>query len=269
MKFTSYAAILGSLALVSACGNDEPADGNEPEPVQVEDVASLFPFEEGNSWVYDVTIEDQAAGEQTVDRIEATMEIVEINDLPDGGREAIMELRVQDPEDPESFGEGPVERTRWIMDDGGILQSGSDLFLNEQWSIRELTPPQPVIPWPIVDGEVISYEGVGPRPRRGVGDFSADIRVIGTQMAEVAMEMEDGSTSVPALAVETRAVIPAGQATAGQEGNQVAPTAQQAASVVSYSYWADGIGLVRYRQVFNSENVQSTQTLELKNYSFK
>jgi hypothetical protein len=212
-----------------------------------------------------VTIEDETAGEQTRDRVEATMEIVEVNDLPEGGREAIMELSVQDPDDPESIGEGPVERTRWIMDEGGILQSGSDLFVNEQWSKRDLTPPQPVVPWPIVDGEVVSYEGTGPRPRRSVGEFSADVRVIGTQMAEVAMEMEDGSTSVPALAVETRARIPA-DATGGEGENAAAAPA---ANVVSYSYWADGIGLVRYRQVFQSENVSSTQTLELKNYSFK
>lgn len=155
----------GLLALVAAlgvagCGNKNtgPASNYQPKaPPKVEPYAlaagqepTLFPFVEGNQWVYTVEASAQdASGREVNANADLTFKMGKITEKPDGSREALIDIY----RDDKAF-----DQQIWRMDSKGLYQVSIGL----PPKTLKFDPPQPVISFPATVGGKFSWTGKGP-----------------------------------------------------------------------------------------------------------
>lgn len=237
MKPTAIVAVLAGLVLVSGCGSNggyTPQKASLPSRLTVnpDDGPKLFPVAEGNQWVYSVETVLEAGGQTQSGRNDVTMRITRVEDTPQGKR-VNLELIVNDQ---------VSDRQVWLIGREGILQvsAGRD-------QQRPLTPPQPIVPFPLEKGREWTWEGTGPRPTGDVGPMRVTIRNVGEELAD----MEEGQAFALALETRTRWTQPD----------------NQPGEAIQKSWWVPGQGIIRLRQEVATRDQRALQILRLRSFT--
>lgn len=205
----------------------------QPASVKPGEEAALFPFASGNQWVYEATAGAQAnTGQQSGGAFELTFKITKVEEGANG-KIAFMSI----------IRDGKVASDqKWVVNSKGLYQASSKI------GEGDFQPMQPQVMFPVTDGSEFSWSGVGPRPVGKPGPYKLNSKVLGPQ------EVDTGVGRLSAIAVEST-----GSWKDGNKQIQVATT----------SWWAPGIGLVRYVQNTNDGTIATAQTLKLKSHTLK
>lgn len=237
---------IASFALIGCSGGSKPgtdsakATGSSPTasksvpPFSLDDPKSLFPFKEGNSWVYEVQVEQQIQGQN-----------------PQGSTTE-MEYRVT-----KVINEGKVTRAiisvyqgtekkdeqEWAVDDTGIYQ------LSIRTNRVAYNPRLPVVRFPLKDQDKFQWKGTGLTSISKVGQMTYNFKNDGTIDADTAMG------SMKCVYMESGGSFKTNE---GIEG------------IVGVNAWfAPGVGMARYRQRFVLKQGSNNITLRLKSYNVK
>lgn len=233
---------VSAAALLSGCNGGGASSVTPRPPVEVATItvgeeAKLFPLVVGNQWVYEssTTIQSQA-GSQTEEN-ELTFVVRTVNQQGDATR-AVIDIKA---------GEELRDSTGWVVNQRGIHQS----------SARNLeaafNPPQLLLPFPYEQGRTFEFSGTGPFPFEGSGQFRSSGTVVGPQ------EVDTGMGPKSAIAVDGR--------TSWRGRDAAGGTTDQTAT--STTWWAPGIGLVRFVQDITGPGYRIRQVLRLKSHSLK
>lgn len=243
IKFLSPIASAGLVVaglVVIGCGGPDaakPAEKkNEVKDTKVtpENQATLFPFAEGNSWVFNVDIERQAAGQaKQVGNGQIEYRVKSVTKGANGETRAMLEV---------SQDGSKKDMQEWSMDSKGIYQ------VSMKAERIQFSPKQPVIRFPVKDQDVFNWQGTGLTPIGKSGKMSYAYKNDGMQVADTDMG------SMNCLYIQSTGKFQTGE-TVGV--------------IATNSWFAPGVGLVRYRQAIRLKDLQSTITLRLKSYTVK
>jgi hypothetical protein len=230
---------LGATLVVAGCGSGSGTYTPKPvKPVNASkapanDATLYFPFKVGNQWTYAIEASHTAGGQTTNAAGEVTLRVSKVTPSGDG---VIAEIEVLN-----AAGKSDQTQT-WKANSRGIYQlaSGSD----------EMTynPPQPALVTPLEAGSTFKWTGTGLTPNGQKGTTNSTSTVLAQQ--------EVDTTSETLLAVPIRSET---TFTAGNVKGVSASTA----------YWAEGVGIVRYRQEVQAGNEIRVQVMKLKAHVLK
>lgn len=224
----------------SGPGTYTPKATKKPElqEIKPDEGASLFPIKVGNRWVYAIESRQNAAGQPLEKTDELAFTITEVQPQGDG-QLVVMEATLN--------GE-PSDKQAWLVNSKGIHQA----WIKD--ATRGFTPPMPLVSFPLTPDAVSEWKGKGPTMTGTLGDQSQKLKILKTQLVDT----EQGQVS--AIPVEIDSEF--------KDSRAVGRTR-------STSYWAKGIGLVRYRQESilgapgAQPSVQTVQVIRLKLHSLK
>lgn len=244
IKFRLALAVGVAAVAVSGCnsgpGTYKPKATKKPElqEIKPDEGASLFPIKVGNRWVYSVESRQNAAGQPMEKTDELAFTIIEVKPQGDG-QLVVMQATLN--------GE-PTDKQAWLVNSKGVHQA----WIKD--TSRSFNPPMPLISFPLTPDAVYEWKGKGPTMTGVMGDQSQKLKVLKTQLVDT----EQGQVS--AIPVEVDAEFKDSRA---------------AGRTRSTSYWAKGIGMVRYRQESilgapgAQPTVQTIQVIRLKLHSLK
>lgn len=237
MRVSPYVVAIFAFAVAAGCGSkDEPSNPQSGATKQLEPVkipagqeATIMPLAVGNQWVYHLA---NVSGAGRVDD-EITFRVTSITPKGNG---SIANVEVTNKT-------GMHEPQTWVLDDKGF-------FVTEATSDRHVfNPPQPMVVFPLADGQSFKWTGTGPRPARNPGPSTLEGKLIGSQEVDTAMGTMAG------YCVETTT-------TWTEDGKQ--------GGMVAASWYAPKVGLVRLnRRVVTAQGGASEQTMRLRSYSLK
>lgn len=210
----------------------------ELQEIKPDEGAALLPLKVGNRWVYTVESQQSAAGQPVRKTDELAFTITEVTPKGEG------QLVVMDA----TLNGEPTDKQAWLIDSKGIHQA----WIKD--TSRSFTPPMPMIAFPLTPDAVYEWKGKGPTMTGIMGDQSQKLKILKTQLVDT------DAGQVSAIPVEIDSDFKDAKAFGKSR---------------STSYWAKGIGLVRYRQesilgpVGGQATVQAVQVIRLKLHSLK
>lgn len=167
----------------------------------------------------------------TSDANQITLKVANV--APQGdGKKATIEIFVNDK---------LTSRQVWLQNKTGMYQLAQGL------NPKPFNPPQPILLFPIERGKVSKYTGTGPVDN-ATGRIQSELRVDGPQPVDTDMGEKSG------ILVRQAVLLTAGKV----QGR-----------LVSNTWFAPGIGIVRLRNDIQVGNGQRTEVLRLKNYTLK
>ena len=192
-------AVLGLMLGLSGCNKDSspsggyvPKKGNSiPEfALAAGQEASIFPFKEGNEWVFEVSsIIENAQGQRKQGGTELTFKCVKVETDAEGATLAQMDIT-------QEGAEGIQDRQIWKSDKTGVYQVSIG---NPKEAAKTFSPPQIQVPFPLEVGKKFSWVGSGP-VSGGVAQTTMSGTVTEVQLTDVkagtfnAMHIEQMST---------------------------------------------------------------------------
>lgn len=246
---TPIALLLGAVLAGCGCGSGSGGASSAstktsapivPATVAPGAEASLMPLSEGSSWVYsyDQSVAPANQPDQAVERrFEVTWHIAKLEKVADGTR-ATIEI---------SDSERTVDRQSWLLNSKGLFQ------LTGSTDQIAYTPPQPILSFPLKNGEKTKWAGTGALAVGGSGASTATSQVLGAQ------EVDTDRERVSAIAVQTDTTFK------GAKGNGISS---------AVSWFKPGAGLVRYHSETLYQDpghgaIRITTTLRLKSSTVK
>ncbi len=151
--FKFIPAALVTACLIGGCGSSSStattgtkAPPVAPAEVKPGDEATLFPIAVGNQWTFD---EQEAIvagnGQRRTGQAEVTLRISKVSDA-NGGKQVTLDVLT---------GGKLTNRQGWLLTKDGLFQNQTGLKLDP------VKPPQPIAKFPIKEGEVTKWAGVG------------------------------------------------------------------------------------------------------------
>lgn len=243
MKYRYFVLSFIGVIAASGCGEskDTPAQTTtkKPEPKKMNLTAdnqqTLYPLTEGSSWVYSMELERQMTGKQA-ERGQSLLEYRVAKSVKEGATATRATVEV--------YRNDVMEDTQeWYKDNSGVYQVsvGKDK--------KAYTPPQFIVKFPIKDQEEYTWKGNGTTPVGKRGELNYIFKCEGMMNADTDMG------AMHSVFVSSSGSFKAGD---GQEG-----------IIATNSWFAQDIGLIRYRQLVKIKGGQSTITLKLKSYTVK
>ncbi|HLO99717.1 MAG TPA: hypothetical protein VK171_14080 [Fimbriimonas sp.] len=243
MKHIHFVLPFVGLIAIVGCGDskDVPAQAavKKPEPKKMNLTAdnqqTLYPLTEGSSWVYTMELERQLEGKQA-ERGQALLEYRVTKSFKESATATRATVEV--------YRNDVMEDTQeWYKDNSGVYQVsvGKDK--------RAYSPPQYIVKFPVKDQEEYTWKGTGTTPVGKRGELSYVFKCEGFMNADTDMG------AMHSVFISSSGSFKAGD---GQEG-----------IIATNSWFAQDIGLIRYRQMVRIKGGQSTITLKLKSYTVK
>ncbi len=244
MKSLSLSIVALSLGLVAGCGSSggSSASANQapaaPKLPTVELTASnqreIFPFKEGNSWVFTVEAEQAAAGQQARSS-NAEMEYRVTKVWEDGGlTHATLSI----------FQNGQKkDEQEWAVDDKGLYQ------ISVHATKKAFSPKLMEVKFPVKDQEDFKYSGTGLTPIGKMGKLTYAFKNDGIMAADTDMG------AAKSIFIESVGTF---EADGGAKGR-----------IAVNQWFAPGIGLVRLKQIVILGQASTSVTLRLKSYNVK
>ena len=231
-------ALLGIISLGCSSTAPKPADPKSDVKaltITSKDQKTLFPFAEGNTWIYTLEIAAQATNtpkKSMSGELRYTISKV-FNDSPTASRAIIDVFQ----------GTKKSDTQEWGCDDKGlfIISTGAD---HKAYSSR-----QPILHFPIKDQDSFKWEGSGTTPVGKPGKMTYAYKYDGTQMVDTDMGQMN------AAFMQSAGVFKTDSGEFGKLGVN--------------SWYCPGVGLVRYRQEIELKNAATAITLRLKSYNVK
>ncbi|MBS1717518.1 MAG: hypothetical protein JSS72_07280 [Armatimonadetes bacterium] len=253
---TSAISILAAVAVVgcqsgSTSGDTAGAKGGSAASTEAKvapvDLASLtaetlMPFQEGNQWVYEVETTIQAGNNRRTNQANLTYKIVKVEKDGDG---TLATFEIYN-------GDKLADKQVWREDAKGIYQvaMGQDL--------KKYTSPQPMILFPVKEGDTFSWKGTGLVPTGKTGPIEAQNHVLGSQEVDTRMGRLAG------VAIESTSNF-SFMASPGKGKPE-----QLVKGKTDGTVWlAPKLGLIRSAQRIMAGQVGFAQTLRLKSFTGK
>ncbi len=232
---------LAALMIVGCGGKKETAAANDPSTKLPEPAAftlaagqeaTLFPFEVGNEWVYEATVEARDnQGRVGSGTQEFIFRVVKVVDVPEGGKMADIEI----------ISNGTViDFQQYLSNSTGLYQVSVGIGDKN----RKFDPPQTILTFPIQNNSTYSWKGKGP-----ISGNMVESSLEGKVLEPIEVTTKTGTLN--ALQVE-------------QKQSWDAPGAK--GTMESSTFWAPGIGLVRLIQGITGENSSGATKLLLKSH---
>lgn len=236
--FGWLAAVLVTVALVG-CGksgaSSEPKASKPLEPAKVQpgEELQIFPLVPGNQWVYESSLVAQGGNRIQEQQAVVTLKVKSLKS--EGGQTKAIVEATNDQDDTK-------EVQVWVTDQTGIYQSsvGRDPVFFQ--------PMQPVLKFPIEQGQKFTWKGRGYRPVGGPGNYTAESVVLASE------EVDTGLGTMSAIPVETVSKY-------RWQNRDV--------QVKSTAWWVPKIGFVRYAIIVSFPEGGYQRTLRLKSHSLK
>lgn len=230
---------LALLGLVSAGCSGGSSSGYVPQPVPHVEKAeikpgeetTLMPLKEGNSWTYAVEAQRMAGGRSAGNAQGELTYRVASTTVEGNATRATLEL---------ISGGKTIEKQEWLANDKGVFQIG----VGEK--TEKFTTPQPVILTPLKDHPSFEWRGYGLCPDGKFGNIIVRSKILDLQ--EVDSEIKRFS----ALPVESVTEYEGD----GRKGNAASTT-----------WFAPGVGIVRFKQEVVTGDRASIMLLKLKRSS--
>jgi hypothetical protein len=205
----------------------------EPAKVQPGEERQLFPLVAGNQWVYESNLMAQGGNRVQEQNAIVTIKVKSVTD--DAGKTKAIVEATNDQDDAK-------DQQVWIADKTGIYQSsvGRDPVFFE--------PLQPVVTFPVQQGDKFTWKGKGYRPLGGPGNYTAESVVLASE------EVDTGLGKMSAIPIESVSKY-------RWQNRDV--------EVRNTSWWVPKIGLVRYVVVVSFPGGGYRRTLRLKSHSLK
>lgn len=245
MQKTVSLLALASLFVAVGCGKKDSGPASNYKPVAPPKVeayslaegqeATLFPFTEGNQWVYTVEAQAQdASGREMNANTDLTFKMVKVTKNADGSTDGEIDVYRDDK---------VFDKQVWRIDAKGLYQVAIGLPPN----VKKFTPPQPVITFPAKPGSKFTWTGIGPvSGAEGPSSLDGEIN----EPEEVSTGMGEKS----ALAIKQTQ-----KWKANGKDNQI----------ITSSYWVPKLGLVRmWQEVQGTEAIGATKIV-LKSATLK
>lgn len=235
-----FLVILVFAPFIIGCGKPDqklvPKSVAQTVTISEQNQRSLFPFAEGNSWIYLLEIVRQSPNQprqSTNEEIEykVTKVVKESDDMVRATISVIQNGKVMDVQG-------------WSCDKNGIFQNSM------KPQPVAYSPKQPVILFPAKTIGEFNWEGSGLTPIGKPGTMKYKYKNDGIQQN---VDTEQGSMS--ALFMQTEGSF---KTSDGIDGK-----------LIVNSWFTPGVGLIRFRQVVQVKTVTSSITLRLKSYNVK
>lgn len=249
MKSTLITLMLAGMAALTLFGCGRGESGYTPQPAAAVEEASvapgseakLFPLTVGNRWTFEQTVAAQAAtGQAAAEDREVTFQVKSVTPV-DGGTAAEVEIIDENGV--------IVDVTNWRVTSEGIYQTAAGTGDNR----GSFDPPQPIVRFPIEQGNSFEYSGRGPRPAGGAGNFTSRGTVLGPQPVDTAM----GPISAIAVEIRSTFMVP-------DDNGQMVEVQSE-----STTWWAPDVGLVRITQVIVGPGGRQLSLFRLKDYTLQ
>lgn len=237
LSFLSVCAV----SLVGCGGKKEetPVQTKKPEPkkmnLSADNQQTLYPLTEGTSWVYNMSIERQMAN-NAPEQGEGTLEyrvVKSVKESATATRATVELYRNETLEDTQE----------WYKDNSGVYQ------VSVGKEKKAYNPPQIIVKFPVKDQEEYDWKGTGTTPLAKQGELKYHFKCEGFQNADTDMG------PMNSVFVSCSGTFKTGS---GDEG-----------IIATNSWFAQDVGLIRYRQLVKIKGGQSTITLRLKSYTVK
>lgn len=203
--------------------------------LNAETAPKLFPHTEGSTWTYALEVQTQAAGGAPA-RSETEI-VYKVDAAKKSGETTSFLLGI--------YQDGKKkDEQMWSVNSKGIFQDSLGP------TRRPFTPPQPVVVFPLKEGEPFKWSGTSQAANGRRTSSQLEGTIVGTQTVDTAMGDADAVMieSVSTFDVPNRN----GQTAKGQ--------------TVTDSWFRPGVGIVRYRQVSQAAAGALSYTLRLKSY---
>ncbi|MBL8048886.1 MAG: hypothetical protein JNJ45_09420 [Chthonomonas sp.] len=256
---------------------------------------TLFPVKEGNSWVFDTQTTSTFGAQQAVNDTVFTFTIGKVFPIEGG-----VEFEMLIGSDQEVNGEKSSEKQMWRLTDKGVSVAAARVRPNlkvDKLEMVPFNPPQPFMFFPLEEGKVIDWSGVGPLPAGGgsdtnpVGPSKFSLTCAGTQKTDTAEKSymayvfeQEQTWTIPGFdKAKYQAELAKQQGVAPNSGGtspipkdkeeaklmaELEPKVGQGISAVT-SHWAPNVGLVRLRQEIAINNLIIIQIFKLKKANLK
>lgn len=240
MRLKPTALLLACIALAGCSSSKQgytpaPPKAVTPATVAAGSEATLFPCVEGNTWRYDMDMQQLTQVGAVPQKAEYTMECKKVETLPEGGTRATLELLK---------GDVLQDRQIWKIDSTGIYQEQAGLE-----TPQKSEPPMPSVIFPLEVDKVVPWAGKNPSAK-GPIPMTAEIVNRGPDTVDTVV----GTFS--AYRIETT------QKYKNEKGDEVVTR--------SVTWYAPKIGIVKHRQeVKVGTTLFQTQALVLKQYTVK
>lgn len=189
MKSTALLTLTAAL-LAIGCGKGgdaavKPEAGPEKTPeaapsaeAAINSPADLVDFKIGDQWVYTMDQALQTAEGNQEFKLEMTMKVLNVEEK-EGSTVATLETTSTDSVSGQVLGRDILS---WELSDKGLYQTavanGDETY----------SPPLPLVPLPLVDGQGVEHTGTGPREGTDKpGPFQAELRHVGWQEVDTDM----------------------------------------------------------------------------------
>jgi hypothetical protein len=207
--------------------------------VNAQNEKTLFPIAEGNSWIFSMETKRELAGRPADQNpppqtSEVEYKVAKVVDEGKGVYRAIFDLYKD--------GEKRDEQ-EWISEDFGYS------LLSMSKNRIAYTPRQPIIRYPVTIDREYDWEGTGATPTGAKGSMKYHYKYNGLQ---------DVDTEMGAISGMMLESVGSFKNDDGGEG-----------TIANNSWFAPGIGLIRYKQVVGVKEGRSSITLRLKSYNVK
>jgi len=204
-----------------------------PATVRPGEEATLFPAVVGNQWTFDAEGTSVTQGHNPVsEHLEVKFKVTKVEQTPNG---KAVEIEI-------STTEKVTNRQRWLINKDGIFLTDTGLVL------QPLEPMQPMLKFPVKDGEKYTWVGTGPFGKVAKAKMSSDSVVKGSRLVDTEM----GQMS--AVLVDSNSKVDTGK-TKG---------------VTQISIWfKPGTGIVRLEQGLGFPGARQVETLRLKSFTPK
>jgi hypothetical protein len=228
-----------AVVALTGCGKSgtsvEPKASKPLEPAKVApgQERQLFPLVVGNQWVYESHLVAQGGNRMQEQDAIVTIKVQSVTD--DAGKTKAIVEATNDQDDSK-------DRQVWIVDNTGIYQSSvgrKPIFFE---------PLQPVVKFPVQQGDKFTWKGKGYRPLGSPGSYTAESVVLASE------EVDTGLGKMSAIPVESVANY-------RWQNRDV--------QVRSTAWWVPKIGFVRYVVTVSFPEGGYRRTLRLKSHSLK
>jgi len=242
MKATNL-IVLAAAVTVVGCGSSSkeytPAKVTTATvtPITAGQEATLFPISVGNQWTYSSVSESVVENRPRRVELTITMEVKSVT--PDGnGQKVALEVR-----------EGDVVKSTqtWRVDDTGVYQLG----LSAGSTSASFTPPQLLLKFPVKEDETWEYSGTGPTALGVATTIKAKSINKGPQLTDTY------AGQVSAYRVETTYDL------SGTAKTTDGKTVPLKGSMISDTYFAPKLGMVRLKQTVAGATGRETVTMQL------
>lgn len=139
---------------------------------------NVLPLKEGNRWVYAVTTQTQAGDKSVPEEGELAIEVDRIVEK-EGGKLATMRILRDGRE---------VDRQNWLVNAKGLYQTTGIVNGRE----IAFSPPQPLVLFPVKEGETFEWKGKGVCPDGFAGTVRAKNTVTGVMDVDTGLGRKSG-----------------------------------------------------------------------------